>query len=105
MQAVTREFVRSHVVPDITGLRRLGEQAGEDFGELLLGGGDVLAFVKERGEFGAVRPLEGEVKRVGIEHGLQALPGAARLGGGLGELGGWRLIWRWCQATKIASKS
>lgn len=85
---VAREFARIHVVPDIPGFRGFGEQAGEEVAELLLGGGHVFAAVDQGGEFGAVVPTPvADLCRVGLEDGLQSLPGGAWLGGGLGELG------------------
>jgi hypothetical protein len=87
VQAVAREFVRGDVVPDVPGRRGLGDQAGDEGVQLLLGLVDVLAAVQQFGDAGAVRSPGAVVQRVRLERGAQSLPGGACGVGGLGELG------------------
>ena len=84
MEAVARELVRRDIVPDVAGLRALGQQVSDQVAELLLRPGDVLASMQERREFGVV-VLVGLVgdERVGLEHGFEPLAGVAGAGRGL----------------------
>jgi len=85
VEAEARKLARRDIVPDVTGLRRLGQQVCDEVAEMLMRLGNVLAPVQERCELGAVGPLLGN-ERIGPEDGFEPLAGVAPVVPDLGEM-------------------
>ena len=76
MQAVAGQLAGLDIITQLARPRGLGDEIADETEQLLLGSGDVLAAVHDRGELGALRPLVGYLS-VGGEHGFEPLAGAA----------------------------
>jgi hypothetical protein len=86
VEAVARELLRRDIIPDVAGLRALGQQVSDDVSEVLLRLGDALTSMQERREFGGVVPAVVGDEGVGFQHGFEPLTSVADLVPQFGEV-------------------
>ena len=75
VETVARKLLGRDILPEMAGLRTLGQQVLDETGELLLRPGDVFTPVKKRRKFGAVVLVGNEC--VGLENSFEPLAGIA----------------------------
>jgi hypothetical protein len=79
VEAVQREFSGRNVGAYGAARGRVGDQAGDELAQVLVGGGDVLAAVQHGGEAGVVRAAVGDRRRVGRQDGRKPRHGSLPL--------------------------